>query len=313
VRSAFVRALVDLAARDERVFLLTGDLGFMALEPFIERFPSRFVNAGVAEQNLVGLAAGLADSGFVPFVYSIAPFVSLRPYEVIRNLPLLHRLPVRLVGMGGGFDYGKQGLTHWALEDVGVLRLQPAMTVFVPADPAQVGAAVEATSVVPGPVYLRLGRDDRLTVPGLGERFSPEAVEIVREGSEGLILALGGIATEAVAAADELLGEGTSVAVGVVVCPQPAPRAALTALLERVPFVVTVEAHYAAGGLGSLVAEVLAEEGIRCRLARCAVEEMPAGVSGSTGYLQARYGLSAAAVAGTVRRVARSVAARGWP
>ncbi len=299
MRKAFVRALLDLAARDQRVLLLTGDLGFMALEPFAERYPARFLNVGVAEQNLVGLATGLADAGFVPFVYSIAPFVALRPYEITRNGPILHRLPVRLVGMGGGFDYGKQGLTHWALEDVGVFRLQPGMTVFVPADHTQVEAALDATTKVPGPVYLRLGRDDRGTLPGLAGRFRPAEVEVLRDGRRALLLAMGGIAAEAEAAAGLLAREGLEVGVGVVVCVQPAPRAALRAALGRVPAVVTVEAHYAAGGLGSLVAEVIAEEGLGCRLARCAVEQAPAGVSGSSEYLHARSGLTAEAIAET--------------
>ena len=137
MRTAFVRTLVELAERDERVVLLTGDLGFMALEPFAERFPDRFFNVGVAEQNMVGVATGLAEAGFIPFVYSIATFASLRPYEFIRNGPVLHQLPVRIVGVGGGFEYGHNGVTHHALEDVGVMRVQPGMTVVAPADPAQ--------------------------------------------------------------------------------------------------------------------------------------------------------------------------------
>lgn len=311
MRAAFVRALVDLAARDPRVLLLTGDLGFMALEPFVERFPSRFVNVGVAEQNLVGLSAGLADAGFIPFVYSIAPFVTLRPYEHLRNLVLAHRLPVRLVGMGGGFDYGKQGLTHWALEDVAVLRVQPGIMVFVPADPVQVAAAVAATETVPGPLYLRLSRDDfENRALGLSGRFDPASIEVVRDGKDGLVLALGNAAGDALAAAEQVAADGLRIAVGVVSCPHPAPSAALDALLRRFPFVVTVEAHYAAGGLGSLVAEHVAEEGLRCRLARCAVRTMPTGVSGSREYLTERYGLSRAAIVAEVRRL-RDTVARG--
>ena len=313
MRAAFVRALVELAARDERILLLTGDLGFMALEPFAERFPSRFLNVGVAEQNLVGLATGLAGAGFVPFVYSIAPFMALRPYEVIRNGPLLHRLPVRLVGMGGGFDYGKQGLTHWALEDVGVFRIQPGMTVFVPVDRTQVPAAVAATSSCAGPVYLRLGRDSRPPLPGLEGRFRPEAVEISRPGRDGLLLAMGSIAAEAAAAAETLEREGIDLAVGVVVCVQPAPRAALVRALTPFPFVVTVEAHYAAGGLGSLVAETLAEEGIPCRLVRCAVHAAPDGLTGSSDYLHERYGLSREAIAEAARRARSARPGGGAP
>ena len=122
MRNAFLDALVSLAERDERVMLLTGDLGFSVLEPFAERFPDRFVNCGVAEQNMTGVATGLAEAGMVPFTYSIATFATLRPYEFIRNGAALHRLPVRVVGVGGGFDYGHNGITHFALEDYEVAR-----------------------------------------------------------------------------------------------------------------------------------------------------------------------------------------------
>src|SRR5262245_7993199 len=130
----FVKTLVELAERDPRVMLLTGDLGFMALEPLFNRFADRCFNVGVAEQNMIGLATGLAEAGFLPFAYSIVTFATLRPYEFIRNGPILHQLPVRIVGMGGGFDYGAAGPTHHGLDDVGVLRVQPGMTIIAPAD-----------------------------------------------------------------------------------------------------------------------------------------------------------------------------------
>ena len=119
MRSEFVQALVEVGEADSRVLLLTGDLGYNALEPFADRFPDRFFNVGVAEQNMVGVATGLAEAGYVPFAYSIATFASMRAYEFIRNGPVLHELPVRIVGMGGGFDYGPNGPTHYALEDIG--------------------------------------------------------------------------------------------------------------------------------------------------------------------------------------------------
>src|SRR6478672_10951046 len=136
MRAAFARTLTELAERDPRVLLLTGDLGYMALEPFADAHPERFFNVGVAEQNMVGIATGLAEAGFVPFVYSITTFATLRPYEFIRNAPVLHDLPVRIAGVGGGFEYGHAGHTHHGLEDVGVTRLQPGLTVVAPADHA---------------------------------------------------------------------------------------------------------------------------------------------------------------------------------
>jgi transketolase len=158
MRDDFIAELADLAAQDERVVLLTGDLGYMVLDVFSSRFPDRFFNVGVAEQNMVGMATGLAEAGYVPFVYSIATFASLRPYEFIRNGPVLHELPVRVVGVGGGFDYGFNGITHFALEDYAVMRTQPGLTVVSPADSPQARAAVHATRELPGPIYFRIGK-----------------------------------------------------------------------------------------------------------------------------------------------------------
>src|SRR5262245_7628736 len=210
MRKAFVRTLIELAAVDKRILLLTGDLGFMALEPFVERYPDRFFNVGVAEQNMVGIATGLAEAGYVPFVYSIATFATLRPYEFIRNGPILHHLPVRIVGIGGGFEYGPQGTTHHALEDLGVLRVQPGMTIVAPADHAQLVSTMWATRDEKGPVYYRLGKDDVTTVPGLDGDFTPGRAETLREGRDIALITTGSIAVEAAAAAEQLEKSGVS-------------------------------------------------------------------------------------------------------
>ncbi len=292
MRRAFVRTLVELAERDPRVLLLTGDLGYMALEPFAERFPGRFFNAGVAEQNMVGVATGMAEAGLIPFVYSIVTFATLRPYEFIRNGPILHRLPVRIVGIGGGFDYGPQGPTHHGLEDVGVMRIQPGITVIAPADHEQLASALGATWDLPGPVYYRLGKDDTFTVPGLGGRFALGRAQQVREGADLLLVTTGSVTAETMAAADLLAARGVQAGVLVVASFQPAPVDDLAAALARVPVALTVEAHYLAGGLGSLVAEVSAERALPCRIVRCAVRRSPDGLSGSQAYLYRAHGLS---------------------
>jgi transketolase len=303
MRAAFLRTLVDLATDDPRIALLTGDLGFMAVEPFVERFPDRFFNVGVAEQNMVGLASGLAEAGFVPFVYSIAPFATLRPYEFIRNGPALHGWPVRIVGVGAGFDYGSAGPTHHALEDLAVMRALPGMQIVAPADAAQTATALAATWDLPAPVYYRIGKDDRVVVPGLEGRFRIGRAETVREGDDLLIVVTGAVAAEAVAAAQSLAAEGIAAQVQVVACIRPEPFSDVLAAVSDHRAVVTVEAHVAAGGLGSLVAEVIAESGARCRLTRLAVTRSPDGVSGSSAFLLARHGLSAECIAGVCRSV----------
>jgi transketolase len=272
----------------------------MALEPFSEAFPERFFNVGVAEQNMVGLATGLAEAGLVPFVYSIAPFATLRPYEFIRNGPLLHRLPVRVVGIGGGLAYGPNGMSHYALEDVAVMRVQPNMTVIVPADRLQAREALLATAAVPGPIYFRLGKDDATVVPGLDGAFELGRVQRIREGPDAAIIAMGPIAAEAVAAAELLTAHGLDCAVSVVASVSPAPIEDLAVLLSGYRLAVTVEVHYLTGGLGSLVSEVIAERGLGVRLLRQGVRSMPDELVGGQRYMERSFGLSAEQLAAAV-------------
>lgn len=222
MRSAFAQGLLDLAAEDERIVLLTGDLGFAVLEPFAERFPDRFWNVGVAEQNMVGLATGLAEAGCTPYVYSIATFASMRGYEFVRNGPILHALPVRVVGVGGGMDYGHNGATHYAVEDAGIMRVQPGIAVVAPADPQQTRTALPALQRLPGPVYLRLGKESQ-PVPGLDGRFALGRSERIGDGRDVALVALGGMAATAVEAADRLAADGVEAAVHVVSSLNPAP------------------------------------------------------------------------------------------
>jgi transketolase len=297
MRGAFAKTLTELAAKDSRIYLLTGDLGYMALEPFAEKFPERFINVGVAEQNMVGIATGLAEAGFIPVVYSIVTFASLRPYEFIRNGPILHQLPVRIAGVGGGVEYGHNGATHYGLEDVGVMRVQPGITVVAPADAQQTKTALEKTYDLPGPVYYRLGKDDRIVVPGLDGRFDLGKVQVIREGKDLLLISMGGISFEVAKAAEILSKEGIEARVLVVASINPAPVEDLQRELGQFRQAITVEAHYACGGLASLVSEVVAQSGINCRISRCAIEDSPDGETGSQSYLYNKFGLSAESVA----------------
>jgi transketolase len=299
VRTAFAARLTELADADDRIVLLTGDLGFTVLEPFAERHPDRFFNAGVAEQNMVGLATGLAEAGFIPFAYSIATFATLRPYEFIRNGPALHRLPVRIVGIGGGIDYGHNGVTHFALEDVGVMRLQPELTTIVPADREQTRAALDAIADLDRPVYLRLGRLGD-PVPKLEGRFRVGRLEVLADGGDAALIALGPLAHAALAARDLLERDGIRATVAVVSSFNPSPEEDVRELLAGVPVAVTVEGHYRIGGLGSFVAEVVADAGLGTRIARIGVDAMPHGLTGSEDFLAEKLGLTPAAIAARV-------------
>jgi transketolase len=300
LRNAFLDELLALAERDPRVVLLTGDLGFMVLEPFAERFPGRFYNVGVAEQNMVGLATGLAEAGLRPFVYSIATFASLRPYEFIRNGPLLHDLPVRIVGVGGGFDYAHNGVTHHALEDIAIMRTQPRMTVIAAADPDQARAGLRAGHALDGPVYFRIGKGG-VALPGLDGRFGLGRLATLSCGDDLALITTGAIAAETVRAAGLLAGHGIGASVSVCASVAPGPIEDLVALLERVPVAVTHEAAYVNGGLGSLVSEVVAEHGLATRVVRCAVREMPSGATGSQRWLERRYAIDAESVVAAAR------------
>lgn len=299
MRAAFAITLAELAARDRRILLLTGDLGYMALEPFAEKFPDRFFNMGVAEQNMVGVATGLSEAGYLPFLYTIATFASLRPFEFIRNGPIHHRLPVRIVGVGGGFEYGHAGATHYGLEDVGVMRTQPGLTLIAPADYRQMRTALLATWDLDGPIYYRIGKDDRTEVSGLDGRFRLGRAEVVREGEDLLLITMGSISSETVAAAEQLTRQGINSTVMLISSLSPEPTDDLAQALARFPVALTIEAHYVNGGIGSLVSEIVAERGLGCRIVRCGVRSVPDGFTGSQDYLHRRHGLSREAIVET--------------
>ena len=245
---------------------------------------------------MVGTATGLAEGGYIPYVYSIATFASMRAFEFIRNGPILHRLPVRIVAVGGGWEYSTAGPTHHGIEDVGIMRTQPGIALVVPADPQQVRTAMLATGDLTGPVYFRIGKDDKAHVPGLDGRFGLGRLEVVCDGADLLILAMGSVASEARIAADPLRKQGINTTVGVVASVSPAPTEDLTDLLSRFPTAVTVETHYVNGGLGSLVCEAVAEGGLPCRVTRCGIRATPTGVTGSQEYLNHTYGLTSDAI-----------------
>src|SRR5688572_7540881 len=230
----------------------------MAMEPFRERFPERFINVGVAEQNLIGLATGLAEAGFRPYAYSIATFAALRPFEFIRNGPVLHRLPVRIVGMGMGFEYGHAGPTHHAVEDIAVLRTLPALTNVAPADSAQAASAIADTARVDGPVYYSLGKDDRISVPGLDGRFTLGRLQVIADGDHLVILSLGSVSVEVAAAAEALLRLGVRATVAVVSSFNPDPADDVAGLLSRFRLAISVEAQSISGGLAPFVSSVIA-------------------------------------------------------
>ena len=291
MRNAFIATLLELAAHDPRIVLITGDLGFNVLEPFAERFPKQFLNAGVAEQNMTGVAAGMALSGRVVFTYSIANFPTLRCLEQIRNDVCIHGANVKIVAVGGGLAYGPLGATHHGTEDLAILRVLPNMTVVAPGDPVETDLATRALVAHAGPAYLRLGKAGEPVVHATPPAFQLGRAIVVREGRDVTLVSTGGMLATTVAAADALTERG--VAARVLSMPTVAPLDvdALAAAAEETGRVVTVEEH-GVGGLGSAVAEALLSGGCpvafrALRLAREVIKTV-----GSQEYLRAAQGLT---------------------
>jgi transketolase len=301
MRQAMVDALVELAKSDPRVFLLTADLGWNVLESFRTSFPTRFLNVGVAEQNMAGIATGLAQVGYVPFIYSIATFATMRCYEQIRNGALLHNLPLRILGMGGGYAYGHAGPTHYALEDIAILRAQPGMTVLVPADSDQARACILASRDLSGPVYLRIGKDANRTVVGLNGRFRFDGPEVIRDGNDALLLTCGSIAQEVLIAADLLNDTGLSTGVAVMAHLPFQAGPELIQLISKFPLVVTVEESYINGGIGSLAAELVARSGLKCRLISVGATDPINCDSGTEAFMRSSRFMDAQSIAKAVQ------------
>ena len=298
MRDAFVRVLLEEMAANSRIVLVTGDLGFGVLQPVWDRFPDRIVNAGIAEQGMVSMAAGLAATGRTVIVYSIGNFPTLRPLEQIRNDCAYHRADVKIVCVGGGFVYGSLGMSHHATEDMSVMRAIPDICCLTPGDPAEAAAATRAMLHREGTCYLRLGRGNEPKVHAgeLPDWEIPRALTL-REGKDIAILSAGGILTQAAAAAELLREKGIDAAVVSFPCLKPLDAPAVLALAGRYPALVTVEENTVTGGFGGAVCEVTAEAGCGCRVARIGLEDCFSTVVGNQQYLRKVYGMDAAAIA----------------
>jgi transketolase len=286
MRAAFIETLGELAEADERIWLVTGDLGFSVLEPFAERFPSRYLNVGVAEQNMTGIAAGLARCGKVVFTYSIANFPTLRCLEQIRNDVCYHGGNVKVVAVGGGYAYGAQGYTHHGVEDLAILRALPGMTVVAPGDPVETRLATRAIAVDDGPCYLRLGKATEPVVHAAEPDFHLGRAIPVRPGRDATIVSTGGMLEESVTVADRLRGEGVEVGVLSMHTVKPLDEEAVLHAARSTGVIVTAEEHSVVGGLGSAVAEVLAEAGLPVKFRRFGAPDRINRAVGSQAYLR---------------------------
>ncbi|MBF0613208.1 MAG: transketolase [Magnetococcales bacterium] len=302
MRDAFVKRLTLLAAANPRVFLMTGDLGFGVLTDFAEKFPSQFLNVGVAEQNMIGVATGLALEGRIVFAYSIGNFSTLRCLEQIRNDACYHDANVKVVCVGGGFSYGALGMSHHATEDIGILRVLPGITVSVPGDVWEAAEATASLAATPGVGYLRLDKSHASGIDNSQETFQLGKIRTVRQGRDITLACCGGILGVVMAAAQELEKDGITCRVLSVHTIKPMDQETICQAAVETGGIVTVEEHTVDGGLGGVVAETCLENGcIPKKFARMGLKNTFAAVVGSQEYLRQRYELDSAAIVTRVR------------
>ena len=298
MRNAFAAAITELAANDERIVLLSGDIGNRLFDRFRERFPDRFYNCGVAEANMTGMAAGLALSGLRPFTYTITPFATTRVIEQIRVDICYHDVPVVIVGTGSGLSYASLGPTHHSCEDVGILRCFPNLTVICPADSAEVGPALEATLSLSGPAYMRLGKKGEPVVHHTPPTFKIGRGIVMREGTDVCMLTMTAVALEA---AKILAERGVSAKVVSMHTVKPLDEPLLDDAFSGFKAVAVVEEHSVIGGLGSAVAEWLARrDGPHPPLVACGTPDAFISEAGSQQWMRERCGLTGPAVAAKI-------------
>lgn len=293
MRTSFIQTLMNLAKVDERIFLIVGDLGYSVVEPFAKEFPKRFVNVGVAEQNMTGIAAGLALCGKIVFTYSIANFPTLRCLEQIRNDACYHNANVKIVAVGGGLAYAALGMTHHGTEDMAIMRALPNMTVVAPGDPVESALATRAIVEHSGPCYLRLGKTGEPTIHHTVPNFQIGKAITVRDGDDVTLIAIGGILYNAVRAAEQLAQQGIQARVVSMHTLKPLDAEVVLAAAQETGAIITIEEHSIIGGLGSAVAEVLAElNHSSIFFKRLGIKDEFCSQVGSREYLMESYSLS---------------------
>lgn len=294
MRDTFVRTLLDIAKKDKNVYIITGDLGFGVLKPFWTELPNQIINAGIAEQNMTSIAAGLAMQGKTVYTYSIGNFPTLRCIEQIRNDCAYHNANVKVVCVGGGFVYGSLGMSHHATEDIAMMRALPDVTVLAPGDLVEAECATKAIYEKKGTCYLRLGRGGEKRIHDKIDDFKiGKAIEI-QKGEKVAVFSTGAIFDEVNEACEELKAQGLTPTVYTFPTVKPIDKEVILNCAKTHSAIVTVEEHNLSGGFGSAVAEVLAEmSDAKAKLVRVALDDRYSCIVGSQKYLRKQYSIDA--------------------
>lgn len=304
MRDTFVRTLIEEAKRNKNIELVTGDLGFGVLKPYFEQLPNQFTNAGIAEQNMTGVASGMALCGKIVFTYSIGNFPTLRCIEQIRNDCAYPKANVKIVCVGGGFVYGSLGMSHQATEDIAVMRAMPGVTVVCPGDLVEAQEATKAIINTQGTVYMRLGRGGEKRIHDKIENFEiGKAIKIKSAKDCDRKIALfstGAILDEASDAAEMLEGENIGVEQYSFHTVKPIDRDVILSCADRFDMIVTVEEHNVIGGFGSAVSEVITDVGKAVKVVKIGLEDKYCSKVGNQKYLRDQYGMSARGIVKSV-------------
>lgn len=302
MRNAFAKQVTELAQRDERVVLLSGDIGNRLFDDLKAKCPGRFFNCGVAEANLIGMAAGMAMSGLRPICYTITPFITYRCLEQIRIDVCYHHQPVIIVGTGSGLSYASLGATHHSCEEMGMLRLLPGLAVIAPADAVEVRGALKAALNQSHPVYIRIGKKGEPVVHQGEIDFQIGKAISVRDGTDVCLLSAGNMLPAALETAELLAQENISARVVSFHTIKPLDEATLANAFQNFKLVATLEEHSVLGGLGGSVAEWLADHSpAKARLIRCGTADEFLHETAEQDEARAHFGLTPSAIAGRIQ------------
>ena len=302
MRDAFAREMTALAATCPELTLLSGDIGNRMFDRFKAVAPERFLNCGIAEANMMSVAAGMALSGLRPVIYTITPFTTTRCLEQIRVGVAYHQAPVVIVGTGSGLSYAELGPTHHSLEDLAILRTLPGMNVLAPADSNELVAQLREALDSPNPTYIRIGKKGEPPLHDPAATLGIGKAQLLRDGNDLLLMGVGPILGEALQAANALGASGLSVAVASLGGVKPLDDGFLNVMAERFPRWLSLEEHGITGGLGSALLEWLADrKGPAVRLRRLGVPDVFLHELGNQAYTRQRLGLDAEGLALTLR------------
>ena len=302
MRDHFIKQLTELADKDKRIILITGDLGFGVLTDYSNNYPQQYINAGVAEQNMTAIATGLGIEGKIAFTYSIGNFCTLRCLEQIRNDACYHNANVNIVSIGGGFSYGALGYSHHATEDIAIMRALPNIRVFSPGDFWETMEVTKAVVKLGGVNYLRLDKSSAGYTNRKDETFEVGKARILREGTDMTIISTGGILEIALNAADQLSQQGINCRVLSFHTIKPIDKEAIINASANTGGIITLEEHTIDGGLGGAVAEVLMESGVYPKkFKKMGLESQFSTIVGSQSYLRTKYALDEVALISNIK------------